>query len=230
MKHSAKFAVIALVLVVAAAGAYITLPNMWAKAVPGFLNKNIGSFLVVDHSEFVQSPPELILTNVHLKNPAEFGTGDAITIGQINVVFNKYQRNPMDIKTITVQKVSGKQLVRDNVDNFKVIHKMLMDKKVQTPRGTMANTVVLGRFIIHDVRTESADGTIKTALSDKSLTPVSAMANNPPLQNVIVDILGTVIEQQQAGVTPPVIEDLKNEATKTIQSIGDSIKSFLTTP
>jgi hypothetical protein len=222
--------IIVLLIVIFGVGLYISAPGMFAAAVPDYLNKNIGSFLVIDKSDFSRSPPELILTGIHLKNPGEFGDGDAVTIGQANIIFNNYGHNPYSIKSITVQNIHGKQIVRGDTDNLTAVHSLLMDRKYQTPHGLMASPVVLDKFITHNADVSSADGKVVTPLNDKNLTPVGAMAQNPPMQNVIVDVLGTIVEQQQAGTESIAMKGLADKAAETIKNIGSSMKSFLSGP
>lgn len=209
---------------------WVYTPTLFARAVPRFLNERIASFIVVDQAEFTRSPPELILSGVHLQNPAAFGAGDAVTIGRVNVVFDDYSRSPYHIHSLTFQQIAGKQIIRDGHDNFSALHDILMDRKLQTPRGELARKVVLKNFILHDVRVTNEAGTVTTPLAEKRLTPQGAMANQPPLQTVIVDVLGTILEQQQSGTTVLAVEDLADKAGKTVRSIGDSLKEFLTTP
>jgi hypothetical protein len=229
MSRSFKI-IIVLLIVILGAGFYLAAPGMFAAAVPDYLNKNIGSFLVVDHSDFSRSPPELVLTGIHLKNPGEFGDGDAVTIGQANIVFNNYSHNPYSIKSITLQNIHGKQIVKGDTDNLTAVHSLLMDRKYQTPHGLMASPVVLGTFATHNASVTNEQGTIITPLKDKNLTPVGAMADNPPLQNVIVDVLGTIVEQQQAGTDSLAMKSMADKATETIKEIGSSMKSFFSGP
>lgn len=230
MSSLSKKILLPLFIVLVIGGVYLILPNLWANSVPRVLNRDIGSFLVIDQSDFSRSPPELILTDVHLVNPEAFGSGDAITIEKINVVFDDYSHSPYHIKSITAQHINGKFIARDGRDNFTEIHKLLMDRKIQTPRGEMAKTVTLKKFIIHDTKVSSEDGKTVTQLGDKSLTPQGDMANNPALQNVIIDTLGTIIEQQQNGANLMAVDDLATKAKETVKSIGDSIKGFLNSP
>jgi len=221
--------VLVIAIAVLAAG-YCLVPNIWAKSVPGFLNEKISPYIVVDQAEFTHSPAELVLTGVHLKNAPQFGEGDAITIGKINVVFDDYSRSPYHINSITVQQVSGKYIARENTDNFTVLHKDIVDNLIETPRGELAKKASLKSFIIHDIRLANEDGSIITPLAEKRLTPQGAMANQPVLRDVIVNVLGTVIEQQQGGTVVLTVNNVTGKAEEVVKSIGDSIKSFLTTP
>lgn len=225
-------AIIALGLI--AIAALFLLPPLWARAAPQFLHENIGPFLVVDKAEFSRSPPELILTGVHLLNRAEFGAGDAVSIGHINVVFNNYNLNSPSIKLVTVKEIRGRLIKRGGTDNLEFLHAQLMDRKFQTPRGKMAEPVKMGSLIIHDSIVQSEDGTIVTPLTDKKMTPAQEMAQSPPLQKVIIDILGTVIEQQQAGTKVIVLENTKDKAidelgkaAEKFKAIGDAIGSTI---
>lgn len=225
MSRILKF-LIPLIIILAAAGYYFA-PVLWAKSVPGFLNKNIASFIVVDDAQFSRSPPELILTNVHLQNPAQFGLDDAITIGKINIVFDDYSHSPYHINSVTVQHIRGKYIEREDTDNFSILHAALMDKKIQTPRDELAKKVILKKFVIHDASVTSEDGKTILPLPQKSLTPIE---NEMVLQKVIIDVLGTVIEQQKTGTVPLAVNSLAGKAEETLKSIGESLKNYLTTP
>jgi hypothetical protein len=228
---SRSFKIFSVLLIVVIGGvAFYMAPNMFASAVPDYLNKNIGSFLVIDQSDFSRSPPELVLKGIHLKNPGEFGAGDAVTIGQADIVFSDYSHDPYNIKSITLQNIQGKQILRNDTDNLTAVHSLLMDRKYQTPHGQMAIPVNLGVFITHNASVTSEDGKNATPLRDKNLTPIGTMADHPPLQNVIVDVLGSVVEQQQEGTNRLAVKDLADKATETIKNIGSSMKSFFSAP
>jgi hypothetical protein len=224
---SRPFKIISLLLIVLAAGVAVYMaPCIYTASVPEYLNKNIGSFLVIDEATLTRSPPEMVLKGIHLKNPGEFGNGDAIMIQQANVVFNSFSRNPFEIKSVTLQHIRGKLIVRDKTDNLTAVHSLLMDRKYQTPHGEMAKPVVLENFIIHDNVISNEDGKIVNQIPDKALTP-AVQAENPSLQSVIVDVLGTVVEQQQSNQGDIAVQNMADKATETIKEIGTSIKSFL---
>ena len=222
-RRISKFLLPVCVLVILAAGVIYTLPDMWAKGVPGLLNKQVSPLIVVDKASFNRSPPELVLNNVHLLNPGAYGPGDAIAIGQINVVFEDYSRNPYRVKSITVQNIRGKYQYRDNRSNFVALHRALMERKIQTARGELAKNMTLQQFVIHDALLASADGQRIVPLAERRLSPVD---NERAVQDVVLDIFGTVIEQQLDGTTVFAVDNLATKAEETIKSLSDSVKGY----
>lgn len=230
MTRSVRYMLISFALVILIGAAIATLPGILVKKVPDYLNTHMASFLIVEEASFTRSPPELVLHKVRLKDPAVFGEGDAMRIDRINVVFKDYSFNPMQIASITFHHVRGEYKKRDKANNFAMLLQMLMERKGETPRGLMAQKASLSAMTVYRSSVQNEDGSVAIPLADKEFEPTGAMTEAVPLQHVIADVLGAVIQHEQEAVELLTVENIKEKTKGVVKSISDAFMDYLTKP
>lgn len=219
-----------LVVVVVLAGAAYFLPLLWAKGVPGYINQHVSPLIVIESASFSHSPPELILNKVHLKNPAAFGEGDAIIMDRINVVFEGYSRNPTHIRSIVVNDVKSRYIVRGNTDNFSALRQEMTIRKNQVARGQLAKSVMTDSIFMGPSTMQNEDGSIARAIPATEINFTNNPSSLPNGQRVIAGVMDLIIQQEQKGILGAKVEGFKEKAEETIRSIGQAIRDYVTQP
>lgn len=223
-------AVVFLITVLVAISVCLLLPGLVAKQAPAYIKTHMASFIEIEKAEFKHSPPELILHKVRLQDPQGFGGGDALRIDRVNVTFAGYGLRPIEISALTFHNVRGEYKKRDEANNFAILLQQLMERKGETPRGVLAFKTKLDHMAIYRSSVQSEDASALIPLADKEFKPTGALENIVPLQYVIADALGAVIVHEQEAADLLTVEQIKEKTRGLVQSIGDAVKEYLTTP
>lgn len=227
------FLVLIAVIVLALIGG-LAVSRAQKKAVqnlPDYLQAHMVPFLHIDSVEMKKEPLELVLHNVVLKDPDGFNGGDAFRIDRVNVAFD---RNPfwndIHINTITFHRVRGEFKTRGQANNFAILLQQLMERKGQTPRGLLAKPTTLKQMTIYRSSIQSEDASAFIPLADYDYAPTGALTDTVPLQHVIADVLGAMIQHEQKAVDLLEVKEIKEKTKDMLKSFGDSVKEYLTTP
>lgn len=228
---------IRLVLLVIAAAIIVGILclSMWQKKavqnLPDYLQTHLVPFLQIDSVEMKKEPPELVLHKVSLKDPDGFGGGDAFRIDRINIAFDRKPfYNDIYINAITFHRVRGEFKTRGQANNFAILLQQLMERKGQTPRGLLARPTTLKQMSIYRSSIQSEDASAFIPLADNDYAPTGALTDTVPLQHVIVDVLGAMIQHEQQAVNLLEVKEIKEKTKDMLKSFGDSVKEYLTTP
>lgn len=228
VRHSLIFAVIAVVI---GGAVCLFLPEIMVKKLPDYLQTHMVPFLHIESAEYKKSPPELILHEVRLSDPEGFDGTDAFRVDRINVTF---ERNPfwgdIQITNITFHRVRGEYKVRGKANNFAILLQRLMERKGQTPRGLLAKPATLQEMTIYRSSVQNEKATSYIPLADRDYAPTGALTDAVPLQNIIADTLGTMIQHEQEAVAVLEVQEIKEKTKGLLKSLGDSVKEYLTTP
>ena len=226
MSRLQKIIVLLVAVLIGAGIIYAYLPKIWAKAAPAYLMTHIENLTVRD-AVFFYAPPRLVLKDVHLTNPPQFGPGNAIKIGQIEVLFAGYSYSPLRIQSVTAQDIKGRLVIRGADDNFATLFNQLMAKKQEVALDEMARPARLDRVLVRHVTIQNEDGSVLLPMEDTAFQPIDSLSKTVSLQHVIVDVLGAIVGQQSQAGPALVVQGVTNKAVDTVKAIGKSIgKAF----
>lgn len=232
MTRSVRFLLVFVILAVMIGGAaFMALPGWAVKKLPEYLQMEFVPFLQIESAEFKKSPPELILHKVRLNDPQGFDGNDAFRIDRINVVFEKSPLwGDIHMTNITFHNVRGEYKERGQANNFAILLQRLMERKGETARGVLARPATLKQMTIYRSSVQNEDASSFIPLEDKDYQPTGALTGSVPLQNVIADALGAMIQHEQEAVDLLEVKEIKEKTKGFMKSIGDSVKEYLTTP
>jgi len=222
-RHHLIAVVIACVLILGLGFAFV--PKFWAKAVPSYLTEHVPN-LKIGHGHFLYNPPRLVLNDIHVLNTKEFGGDDAIRIGQVEVLLADYHHNPMTIRSITVQDVKGKLVMKGARDNFSALYKIMLNKRDEVPIGQMANMATLEHVYFRKVSIQNYDGSILLPIEDTEFEPIDALKKPVTVQYVVTDLLATIARQQAEASPALVVKSTADKVIDSVKSVGESIKNY----